>query len=141
MLKRASHRAANLGVEGQLGLTDVQSLPFADRSFDWIVATFVFCSVLNPMAGLRELGRISKGEGKIFLLEHVRSDNPFIERLMDLLNPIAARITGANINRRTVDIVRQAGLDIVDVEELGMRGIVKLITARSHPVHTGQGLD
>ena len=139
MLERASRRATSLGMSGQLALVDAQSLPFADRSFDWIVATFVFCSVPDPTAGLMELVCVCKRRGKILLLEHVRSDNPLISRLMDSLNPIASRITGANINRRTVDVVRRAGLDVVAVEELGMGGTVKLITAKQHESHTGSG--
>ena len=49
---------------------------------------------------------------------------------MDLLNPLAVRMMGANINRRTVDNVRLAGLEIERVEDLGMGGIFKLIVAR-----------
>jgi len=107
---------------------DAQSLAFADGSFDHIVATFVFCSVPDPVAGLRELGRVCKKEGRIMLLEHVRSDNPVLGRLMEILNPLVVRVTGVNINRITVDNAHQAGLDILSVEELAMGGIVKLIT-------------
>jgi hypothetical protein len=39
------------------------------------------------------------------------------------------RVMGANINRRTVDNVRQAGLEIDVIEDLGMGGIFKLIVA------------
>ena len=48
---------------------------------------------------------------------------------MDFLNPLIVRMMGANINRRTVDNVRLAGLEIDQVEDLGMGGIFKLIVA------------
>lgn len=130
MLRRAARRAREIQGTTHLALMDAQSLAFADNSFDHIVATFVFCSVPDPVAGLKELGRVCKGEGRIVLLEHVRSDNPLLGKLMDLLNPMVVRLIGANINRVTVDNVRLAGLEIVDIEELSMDGIVKLITAR-----------
>ncbi len=64
------------------------------------------------------------------LLEHVRSEHPILGRLMDLLDPVIARLMGPHINRRTVDNVRRAGLDIERVDDLGARGIFKLIVAR-----------
>lgn len=52
MLERARRRAVGLGVRVDLRLMDVQHLEFADASFDAAVATFVFCSVPDPVAGL-----------------------------------------------------------------------------------------
>jgi hypothetical protein len=50
---------------------------------------------------------------------------------MDILNPLAVRVMGANVNRRTVENVRAAGLHIDQVEDLGMGGLFKLITAQA----------
>jgi len=50
---------------------------------------------------------------------------------MDMLNPLVVRMTGANINRRTVENVRKAGLQIEKVEDLGMGDIIKLTLART----------
>jgi 2-polyprenyl-3-methyl-5-hydroxy-6-metoxy-1,4-benzoquinol methylase len=47
--------------------------------------------------------------GQLLLLEHVRAEQSLIGALMDLLNPVATRVMGANINRRTVDNVGAAG--------------------------------
>lgn len=52
---------------------DVERLDFADDSFDTVVATCVFCSVPNPIQGLKEVRRVTKSSGKIILLEHMRS--------------------------------------------------------------------
>jgi len=112
-----------------LRLMDVQRLEFPDDTFDVAVSTFVFCSVPDPLAGLRELGRVVRPGGDIWLLEHMRVDRPFVGPLMDALNPLVVRVMGANINRRTVENVRRAGLTLVAVQEL--RGkLVRLIHAR-----------
>jgi ubiquinone/menaquinone biosynthesis C-methylase UbiE len=95
------------------------------------VTTFVFCSVPDPVVGLRELMRVVKPGGQILLLEHVRVNKSAIGPAMDLLDPIVVRIMGAHINRRTAENVAKAGLNIERIEELAPGGLVKLIAARA----------
>src|SRR5262249_37107267 len=57
----------------------------------------------------RELRRVVRPEGQILLLEHVRPPG-LGGAIADFLNPLAVRLIGANINRKTVENVEQAGL-------------------------------
>ena len=127
MATRAARRIAESNVKADVALMDAQVLAFEDESFDTVIATFVFCSVPDPVAGLRELRRVLRPSGQLLLLEHVRAEQPLVGALMDLLNPAASRMTGANINRRTVDNVKAAGYQVTSVEKHA--GIIRLIEA------------
>lgn len=132
MLERAQRKARDSGLDSRvdLQLGDVQALDFPDNSFDAALGTFVFCSVPDSVLGLKEIKRVVRPGGKVLLLEHMRSPNETLGALMDVINPLVVRMMGANINRRTVENVRKAGLEIEHVEDLGMGGIFKLVVAR-----------
>ncbi len=129
MLERARVRAKALDSQVNLIEMDAQDLKFPDATFDWVVATFVLCSVPDPVQGLRELARVLRPSGYAFLLEHVRTNTPLLGRLMDIFNRCALRVMGTNITRRTVANVTAAGLLVEKVEDLAPFGLVKLITA------------
>jgi ubiquinone/menaquinone biosynthesis C-methylase UbiE len=108
MLDRARMRVAEIDTDINLQLGDVQELNFPDNSFDDAIATFVFCSVPDPVLGFNEIARMLKPNGCLLLLEHVRSANPVVGTLMDLFDPIGARLMGPHINRRTVENIQQS---------------------------------
>lgn len=129
MLDKAREKSHLAKVPVTLVEMDAQHMTFQDDTFDTVVATCVFCSVPDPVQGLIEVRRVCKPNGKIVLLEHVRSENLLLGWLMDILNPVSLHIVGSNINRRTVENVRAAGIDIQHVEDYTSK-IIKLIVAR-----------
>lgn len=129
MLERAKRRASKLGIAVTLAVMDIESQNFPDDTFDYVVSTCVFCSVPDPVRGLAEVARVLKPTGKALFLEHVRSENPFLGRLMDIANPLFNRLIGPNINRRTVSNIKTAGFVILSLENAGST-IVKKIEAR-----------
>jgi phosphatidylethanolamine/phosphatidyl-N-methylethanolamine N-methyltransferase len=80
MLDKARTRVArrNLTHVDALLEMDAESMSFADASFDKVVAMYVVSVVERPARLLEELHRVCKPDGEIFLVNHVRSDNPLV---------------------------------------------------------------
>ncbi len=134
MLQQARARVERLGLSVQLEQGDVEQLTFPDASFDTVTATCVFCSVGNPVQGLREVRRVIKRDGHVLMYEHVRPQGRFLGALFDLLSPITRRLVGPSINRRTELNVKKAGLEIVEVRREGIwREIVAVPTTLVSP--------
>lgn len=129
MLKQAKKKRDRKNVNVELELMDIQSLYFADNSFDTVICSFVFCSVPSASKGLKELYRVCKPGGQVLLLEHVLSSNRMVAAVMNLLNPVVVRLFGANINRNTVKNVKACAFTSVNVDERS-GDIIKLIEAR-----------
>lgn len=118
MLLIAEKRAENLGKNVDLRKMDVQCMSFSDDTFDHVIATCVFCSVPNPVKGFAEIGRVLKPQGKVILIEHVRSEEKLLGLLMDVMNPLVVNFYGANINRRTEENIRISNFGQVKVTNL-----------------------
>ena len=130
MLNHARRRARRLRRDALIELGDVEKLDYSANRFDLAAMTFVMCSVPDPVLGLREVARVVRPDGRVLMMEHVRSKVSWIGKAMDLLNPIVRSVMGPNINRETVENVAAAGLELIDVENIGMGGIFKMIEAR-----------
>lgn len=129
MLARAKRRAERLASDVELEWGDAQALSYPDGSFDSVVATFLFCSVPDPILGLTEARRVLKPGGQLLLLEHVLSQTAGLRGLMQWLDPIPYHVWGAHIDRDTVDNVRRAGFVDVVGRNLSL-DVVKRIDAR-----------
>ena len=118
MLAKAKEKLKKLNTNFELVEMDTQSLDFPDNTFDTVISTCVFCSVPDPVKGLKEIRRVLKPNGHLLMLEHMRSDNEVIGKVMDFINPIGLHISGANINRRTIKNIENVGLRVIEEEML-----------------------
>ncbi|MGD9897061.1 MAG: class I SAM-dependent methyltransferase [Candidatus Methylacidiphilaceae bacterium] len=128
MLAQASAKSAGYPGTLELRQADVQRLPFPDGFFEEALAVCTFCSVPDPLLGLREIYRVLQPGGRFFLFEHVRSRIGPVAILLDAMTPLA-RLVGPALNRETVSNVRAAGFSIVAEENVYL-DIVKWIEAR-----------
>ena len=108
MLEKAKGKIQKRGERAKLVRADVQQFGFADNSMDTIVTSCTFCSVPDPVKGLKELLRVLKPGGKMLMFEHVRSNIFWMGFMMDLLT-LLTRHVGPELNRDTHTNIIKAG--------------------------------
>ena len=110
MLERAASRIRAFDGSVEIVVGRAERLPFADRSFDTAVSTLTLCSVLDPIATLRELSRVLRDDGQLILMEHGRSLDPSVARWQDRLNPLQKIVAcGCHLNRPVADLAASSG--------------------------------
>ncbi len=88
-------------------------LPYDDASFDTVVATMVLCTVPEPSLALAELRRVMRPDGRLLVLEHVRSERSGVARLQDAVVPLYGFMgRGCHPNRDTLAAIRAAGFTL-----------------------------
>jgi len=106
---------------------DIHDLDFADESFDQIYTSCTFCSVPDPIGGLKSLWRVLKPGGELRMFEHTGSAYFPFKQMFNLMNPFSSRC-GPEVNRPTVENVKAAGFTIGEVQNVYL-DVVKLIHA------------
>jgi ubiquinone/menaquinone biosynthesis C-methylase UbiE len=127
MLDQAQPRIA--AYEGNLRVqqADVHDMPFEDGQFDQVFTSCTFCSVPNPIEGLKALRRVLKPGGGLFMFEHTGSRLFPFRPMMDLMTMLSRQV-GPDMNRPTVENVIAAGFELKRVTHVYM-DVVKTIHA------------
>lgn len=117
MLRKAQPRRE--GYRGVLSFVqaDALSLCFGDALFDTVVTSCTMCSVPDPARAFRELRRVLRPGGRRLMFEHVRSRNPFLGMVLDLMT-LMTRRGGTEMNRDTLGNVMAAGFSVTRVESV-----------------------
>lgn len=87
MIERARANAALTTTSDARGPTfvvgDVAALPFADGSFDLVVSTLSMHHWTDPTAGLTEIGRVLRPDGRVLVWDFGRGSIPFHAHMPD----------------------------------------------------------
>lgn len=116
MRRRLGRRLREARVPVRVSEAAAERLPFADASFDVVVATLVLCSVEDPALALAETRRVLRPGGSVLFLEHVAAGGKagaWQRRVQPVYGPLAG---GCRLDRRTEQSLREAGF-AVDVLE------------------------
>ena len=125
-LQRARRRAPHIAlVQGR-----AEALPFHDGTFDTVVSGLVFCSVPDARRGLAEVGRVLRPDGRLRMLEHVRSVRPWKARVQDTLERFWVGLSGGcHPNRDTERAVEASGF-VIEPDGRRAKGDMRRFAAR-----------
>jgi ubiquinone/menaquinone biosynthesis C-methylase UbiE len=116
MLALAEPAAATANQRVTLLPRSAESLPVENGSIDTVVVTWSLCSIPDPGAALREARRVLKPEGRLRFVEHGLSPEPDVQRWQLRLTPLWSYCCGGcHLNRKTDDLVRNAGFQIAQL--------------------------
>ena len=127
MLKLAQPRIDNYDGDLNAQVMDVHELDFADNEFDQIFTSCTFCSVPNPVQGLRSLKRVLKTGGELYMFEHTGSKFFPFSLMMNMMT-LLSKNYGPDMNRTTVANVEAAGFELREVDNVFL-DVVKIIKA------------
>lgn len=106
MRRQAVRRARELELDIRIADAGAETLPFADDSFDAVVASLVFCTIPDASAALGEVARVLKPGGEFRFLEHVHGEGT-LGTAFDALAPAWKRVAGGcHLNRETDELFR-----------------------------------
>ena len=127
MLEKARERIARLGLRNvRLLETDAAHLTFADNSFDSVYAPYTISVVPDPVQVALEMKRVCRPGGRIVILNHFRSENPFLSRIERAISPLTVHVGfKADLDMRA--FLAQAGLRPISIEKVNFPRIWSLI--------------
>lgn len=99
--------------------SNMETIPFADQTFDVVVGTLVLCSVDDQDQALREISRVLKPDGVYIGVEHVLQHEEESESAGNIVNSLRKQqllfndlqvrmADNCHLNRRTDELLRSA---------------------------------
>src|SRR5687768_812526 len=130
--KLAGKRLAATRVPVERSGLDGQSLPFEDDSFDMALSTWTMCTIPDITVALSEVRRVLKPGGRLHFVEHGLAPDENVRRWQHRLEPVQKRVFGGcHLTRPTVDMLKNAGFTIEELDVFYEDGITKSVGARS----------
>ncbi|MGH9257495.1 MAG: class I SAM-dependent methyltransferase [Vicinamibacterales bacterium] len=127
MLEKAHARMRKKGLSHvHLIQMDAAALKFADDSFDIVYAPYVVNCVPDPVKVVREMRRVCKPGGKIAILNHFCSTNPFMSRLDRALSPLTVHI-GFKADLDLPGFLAQSELRPISIEKVSIPPVWSLV--------------
>jgi ubiquinone/menaquinone biosynthesis C-methylase UbiE len=129
-LARKRLAAASVPVH-RFGL-DGQSMPLPDDSYDVALTTWTLCTIPDVAAALQEVRRVLKPGGTMHFLEHGLAPDAQVRRWQHRLEPMQKRLFGGcHLTRPIVDLLKDAGFTITELDVFYEKGSLKPMGADS----------
>jgi ubiquinone/menaquinone biosynthesis C-methylase UbiE len=123
LLRMASRRLPGAPFPVDLLQGSAEEIPLADGSVDTVVTTWTLCSIPDVAKALREARRVLRPGGSLLFVEHGHAPDASVaawqRRIEPLWKPLAG---GCHLTRRIDRLIREAGFEIVELENEYLKG-------------------
>lgn len=115
MLDRAAERARRARCRVELRVMDVTRLPFADRTFDACVASYMLCVMPDEQqaSALKEMLRVTRPGGEVRILEHRYSRRWWRRMMQKAYSPYVRCFFHSRYDHSIADAVSVCGAKMV----------------------------
>jgi phosphatidylethanolamine/phosphatidyl-N-methylethanolamine N-methyltransferase len=138
MLKQAQEKIHRYGWRHiRLQQMDAQNLEFPNEHFDYVMAFHVVSVVPDPERMIAEVLRVAKPEAAITIINHFRSEKPWVATLTDALDPVTRRL-GWRTTLRLADVVQSQPLDVQRVYKSSPASLFTVVQASKQPRRNGE---
>ncbi len=130
MLAKAKERNVNLGLSNvEIYEMDAGRMEFPDRRFDKVIAAHVISVVPEPLKVMKEMVRVCKDEGEVYILNYVGASSRVVAWFEEKFQPIRQALgLGRNVDFGA--LIADAGLVIEHIEGVNILGMCRLIKCR-----------
>lgn len=96
---------------------DGQAIPLPDATADAVLCTWSLCTIPDPVAALREMGRVLKPGGRLHFVEHGRAPDAAVRVWQDRFTPVQRRIAGGcHLNRDIPALLEAGGFTVTQLD-------------------------
>lgn len=106
---------------------DAAAMSIPDESFDIVYAPYLISVVPDPVQVAREMRRVCRPGGRIVILNHFKSQNPWLAKFDTAISPLTVHIgfkTDLDLNA----FLTQASLTPVSIEKVNLLNMWTLVT-------------
>lgn len=127
LVSAAHKRLAASGIAVDIVTANAESLPFPDSTFDSVVSTFNFCSIVNVDAAIGEIHRVLKPGGHLFFVDHGISTDERVRQAQHFLTPIFKILgCGCHLNRDIRGIIEKQPFKFISIEQFYQEDELKI---------------
>ncbi len=130
MLEVGRRFARERSRQADVVVMDAEHLALPDHVFDSVAFNLCLCTIPDPAAAVREAVRVAKPGAPMVLLEHVRSHLLPVALVEEALNPVMVALQADHMNRRTADIAKRSGVEVLSIDRW-FAGVFNLIIGRA----------
>lgn len=123
MHRLALKRIARTRLDVELVGLSAEKIPFEDASFNCVVVTYTLCTILDPVAALKEMRRVLVPGGRLIFCEHGLAPDQGVRRWQDWLTPHWKKIAGGcHLNRNIPALLIEAGFECKTLQAMYLPG-------------------